>query len=142
MISKKDIFVGARIISNDPENPTSVSFKGTVQSINSTGEGELDYTAAVLPDEEFRQLPGIKDNCYFGLTICFSFDMDILPMQAVVQDAPHVMKKFKINLQLHNNDTRAFFDELVPMLMVYGYEINANQTEWSAPEVRKNRKRI
>lgn len=142
MISKKDIFVGARIISNDPENPTSVSFKGTVQSINSTGEGELDYTAAVLPDEEFRQLPGIKDNCYFGLTICFSFDMDLLPMQAVVQDAPHVMKKFKINLQLHNNDTRAFFDELIPMLMVYGYEINANQTEWSAPEARKNRKRI
>ncbi len=140
MICKKDISVGARIISNDPENPTLVNFKGTVQSINSTGEGELDYTVAVLPDEEFRQLPGIKDNCYFGLTICFSFDMDLLPMQVVVQDAPHVVKKFKINL--HNDDTHAFYDEFIPMLLAYGYEISANRTEWEAPEARKDKTRI
>lgn len=142
MISKKDIYVGARIISNDSENPSSVNFKGTVQSINSTGEGEFDYTAAVLPDEEFRQLPGIKDNCYFGLIICFSFDMDLLPMQKVIQDTPHIMKKFKINLQLHNDDTKAFYNELVPMLLAYGYEIRANQTEWEAPEARKDKTRI
>jgi len=142
MISKKDISVGARIISNDSENPSSVNFKGTVQSINSIGEGEFDYTAAVLPDEEFWQLPGIKDNCYFGLTICFSFDMDLLPMQRVIQDTPHIMKKFKINLQLHNDDTKDFYNELVPMPLAYGYEISSNRTEWEAPEARKDKTRI
>lgn len=142
MISKKDISVGSRIIYNDSENPSSVNFKGTVQSINSTGEGEFDYTAAVLPDEEFRQLPGIKENCYFGLTICFSFDMDLLPMQRVIQDTSHIMKKFQINLQQHNDDTKAFYNELVPMLLAYGYEISANRTEWEAPEARKDKTRI
>ena len=60
MISKKDIFIGARIIENDPEHQRQLNFKGTVQSIISKGDGEYDYTVAVLPDNEFMQMPGIK----------------------------------------------------------------------------------
>lgn len=141
MISRKDIFVGARIMNSDPENPT-MNFTGTVQSITPTGEGEYDYMAAVLPDEEFRQLPGIENNCYFGLTMCCSFDISLLTAQVVSQGTPHIMQKFKINLQLHDNDTQVFYNELIPLLMAYGYEIDANKEAYLAPEARKSRKRI
>lgn len=141
MISRKDIFVGARIMNSDPENPT-MNFTGTVQSVTLAGEGEYDYMAAVLPDKEFRQLPGIENNCYFGLTMCCSFDISLLTAQVVSQGAPHIMQKFKINLQLHDNDTQVFYNELIPLLMAYGYEIDANKKAYLAPEARKSRKRI
>lgn len=141
MISRKDIFVGARIMNSDPENPT-MNFTGTVQSVTLAGEGEYDYMAAVLPDKEFRQLPGIENNCYFGLTMCCSFDISLLTAQVVSQGAPHIMQKFKINLQLHDNDTQVFYNELIPLLMAYGYEIDANKEAYLAPEAHKSRKRI
>lgn len=141
MISRKDIFVGARIMNSDPENPT-VNFTGTVQSITPIGEREYDYMAAVLPDEEFRQLPGIENNSYFGLTMCCSFGISLLTAQIVAQDPPHIMQKFRINLQLHDNDVQVFYNELIPLLVAYGYEIDANNEAYSAPEARKSRKRI
>lgn len=141
MISRKEIFVGARIMNSDPENPT-VKFTGTVQSITPIEEGGYDYMAAVLPDEEFRQLPEIANNCYFGLTMCCNFDISLLTAQTIAQDAPHIMQKFKISLQLHNNDVQVFYNELIPLLVAYGYEIDANNEAYLAPEARKSRKRI
>lgn len=142
MINRNNIYEGVRIIQNNPEQPTSMSLKGTVQSIEFTGEGEYDYVAAVLPDEECRQLPGIKDNCHFGLTFCLGFDIDLLPNDIFVQDAPHIMQKFAVNIRLLGNDSRDFYYELVPMLMAYGYEIDTQKDVYSAPEARKGKKRI
>lgn len=142
MISKNDIYVGARIINIDPEHPQTMKFKGTVQSITSIGEGEFYYTVAVLPDEEFRLLPGIIDNCYFGLTYCFAHQIVLLPDEEVVQEATHTMLQYRINIQLLNNNMEAFYNELIPMLMAYGYNITPNREPYAAPEARKGKKRI
>lgn len=148
MISKKDIFIGARIIENDPEHQRQLNFKGTVQSIISKGDGEYDYTVAVLPDNEFMQMPGIKDNCYFGLTFCLGFHIDLLPMQEISQNSLHILQKFKINIKLKvseeikSNRTGDFYDELVRMLTVYGYNIDVKKDTFTAPEARKGKKRI
>jgi|GEM_PF-357217 hypothetical protein len=148
MISKKDIFIGARIIENDPEHQGQLNFKGTVQSIISKGDGEYDYTVAVLPDNEFMQMPGIKDNCYFGLTFCLGFHIDLLPIQEISQNCSHILQKFKINIKLKvseeikSNRTGDFYDELVRMLTVYGYNIDVKKDTFTAPEARKGKKRI
>ena len=44
MIPKSQMYLGARIVENDPEEETPVvPYKGTVTAIEETGKGELDY---------------------------------------------------------------------------------------------------
>ena len=57
MIPKSQMYLGARIVENDPEEETPVvPYKGTVTAIEETGKGELDYFVYIrLDDESMKQ---------------------------------------------------------------------------------------
>lgn len=92
------------------------------------------------------QMPGIKDNCYFGLTFCLGFHIDLLPMQEISQNSSHILQKFKINIKLKvseeikSNRTGDFYDELVRMLTVYGYNIDVKKTHLQPRKQEKAKK--
>ena len=53
MIPKSQMYLGARIVENDPEEETPVvPYKGTVTAIEETGKGELDYFVYIRLDDE------------------------------------------------------------------------------------------
>ena len=74
MIPKSQMYLGARIVENDPEEETPVvPYKGTVTAIEETGKGELDYFVYIrLDDESMKQkrnlplLPG-QDHDLFSM---------------------------------------------------------------------------
>lgn len=146
MITIKDIYVGARIILNDPERPDDVPLKGTVCKIQELGSGDdYGYVASVLPDTEFMELPSIKDNTLYGLTNCFGFDMDLLPQVETPESNLHLLQKF--NICIHVKDTNdilyaAFYKEIVSILDAYGYEINQPMFPGEAPEGIKGKNSI
>ena len=53
MIPKSQMYLGARIVENDPEEETPVvPYKGTVTAIEETGKEELDYFVYIRLDDE------------------------------------------------------------------------------------------
>lgn len=56
MIPKSQIYIGARIVENDPEEQVPVPYKGKVITIKETGKGEMDYFVRIrLDDESMKQ---------------------------------------------------------------------------------------
>ena len=64
MIPKSQMYLGARIVENDPEEETPVvPYKGTVTAIEETGKGELDYFVYIRLDDDLCSIdyrPGRK----------------------------------------------------------------------------------
>ena len=62
MIPKSQMYLGARIVENDPEEETPVvPYKGTVTAIEETGKGELDYFVYIRPDKIMTCFPWTID---------------------------------------------------------------------------------
>lgn len=78
MIARNDIFIGARIIENDPEDPSPQPYRGTVIDITDQGTGSYDYFATIELDEESMEQPYIAAICPDGIMNCFSFAIDLL----------------------------------------------------------------
>ena len=65
MIPKSQMYLGARIVENDPEEETPVvPYKGTVTAIEETGKEELDYFVYIRLD--LPLLPG-QDHDRFSM---------------------------------------------------------------------------
>lgn len=71
MILKNQIYLGARIIENDPEEQAPVPYKGKVTAIKETGKGELDYFVRIELDEESMRQKRISLCCPDKVMICF-----------------------------------------------------------------------
>lgn len=78
MIARNEISIGARIIENDPENPSEHPYKGTVIDIAEHGKGAYDYYATIELDKESMEQPYIAMICPEGVMNCFSFAIDLL----------------------------------------------------------------
>lgn len=83
MIEKKDISIGARIVQNDPEEPTSTPYRGTVIDITETGKGPYDYYALIILDDESMKIPGMANCCPDKIMACFSWTIDLEEKQKV-----------------------------------------------------------
>lgn len=150
MIKKENIYVGACIIMNDPEHPEVGPVKGTVQKITELSNGnEYGYITNVLPDEEFRKLPDIKDNALYGLITCFGFDIDLLPKEEKTDKFPRQLQQFKIYIQREGSNgctelkkCKTFYEDILELLDAYGYQINKLEFPGSCPEGRKGKNRI
>ena len=68
MIPKSQMYLGARIVENDPEEETPVvPYKGTVTAIEETGKGELDYFVYIHETKKnLPLLPG-QDHDLFSM---------------------------------------------------------------------------
>lgn len=71
MIPKSKIFIGARIVENDPEEQTPVPYKGKVIAIKETGKGEMDYFVRIRLDDESMKQKRISLCCPDKIMICF-----------------------------------------------------------------------
>lgn len=78
MIARSKISIGARIIENDPENPSEHPYKGTVIDITEHGKGSYDYFATIELDKESMSQQRIAMICPDGKMNCFSFAIDLL----------------------------------------------------------------
>lgn len=75
MIPKSQMYLGARIVENDPEEETPVvPYKGTVTAIEETGKGELDYFVYIRLDDESMKQKRISLCCPDKIMILFSMD--------------------------------------------------------------------
>lgn len=71
MISKSQIYIGARIVENDPEEQASAPYKGTVIAIKETGKGEMDYFVRIQLDDESMKQKRIALCCPDKVMVCF-----------------------------------------------------------------------
>ena len=72
MIPKSQMYLGARIVENDPEEETPVvPYKGTVTAIEETGKGELDYFVYIRLDDESMKQKRISLCCPDKIMTCF-----------------------------------------------------------------------
>ena len=77
MIAKEDISIGVRIVQNDPEEPTSTPYRGTVFDITETGKGPYDYYAFIILDDESMKIPEVANCCPDKIMSCFSRTIDL-----------------------------------------------------------------
>lgn len=83
MIKKKDISIGTRIVQNDPEEPTSTPYRGTVIDITETGKGPYDYYVFIILDDESMKIPEVANCCPDKIMSCFSWTIDLEEKQKV-----------------------------------------------------------
>ena len=73
-IPKSQMYLGARIVENDPEEETPVvPYKGTVTAIEETGKGELDYFVYIRLDDESMKQKRISLCCPDKIMTCVTF---------------------------------------------------------------------
>lgn len=75
MIPKSQIYIGAWIVENDPEEQAPIPYKGKVIAIKETGKGEMDYFVSIRLDDESmyeakKNLPLLsgQDNGLFSMS--------------------------------------------------------------------------
>lgn len=71
MIPRSKIYIGARIVENDPEEQSSVPYRGEVIAIKRTGKGEMDYFVCILLDDESMKQKRISLCCPDRVMVCF-----------------------------------------------------------------------
>lgn len=153
MINKDEIYPRARVVYNDPEHPEENPIKGTVTYTEPLGEGKgpLDYIIYFLPDAEFEDQIADNSNELHGLQILFPGMASLLPPEdKKTTDLPHVLEKFKIKIDIDNkakgkdlNDkVNNFYEDILTMLTLYGFDIIAPTQANYAPEARKGQQRI
>lgn len=71
MIPRSKIHIGARIVENDPEEQSSVPYRGKVIDIKETGKGEMDYFIRILLDDESMKQKRIALCCPGRIMVCF-----------------------------------------------------------------------
>lgn len=77
MISKNQIYIGARIVENDPEEQAAVPYRGKVIAIKETGKGEIDYVVRIELDDESMKQKRISLCCPDKMMICFPWAIDL-----------------------------------------------------------------
>ena len=103
MIPKSQMYLGARIVENDPEEETPVvPYKGTVTdneektqflwerwktvtAIEETGKGELDYFVYIRLDDESMKQKRISLCCPDKIMTCFPWTIDLEEKQKMEQ---------------------------------------------------------
>lgn len=86
MIPKSQMYLGARIVENDPEEETPVvHYKGTVTAIEETGKGELDYFVYIRLDDESMKQKRISLCCPDKIMTCFPWTIDLEEKQKMEQ---------------------------------------------------------
>ncbi len=86
MIPKSQMYLGARIVENDPEEETPVvPYKGTVTDIEETGKGELDYFVYIRLDDESMKQKRISLCCPDKIMTCFPWTIDLEEKQKMEQ---------------------------------------------------------
>ena len=84
MIPKSQMYLGARIVENDPEEETPVvPYKGTVTAIEETGKGELDYFVYIRLDDESMKQKRISLCCPDKIMTCFPWTIDLEEKQKI-----------------------------------------------------------
>ena len=71
MIPKDKMYIGAWIVENDPEEQSSVPYRGKVVAIKETGKGEMDYFVSIELDDESMKQKRISLCCPDGNMVCF-----------------------------------------------------------------------
>ena len=78
------MYLGARIVENDPEEETPVvPYKGTVTAIEETGKGELDYFVYIRLDDESMKQKRISLCCPDKIMTCFPWTIDLEEKQKI-----------------------------------------------------------
>ena len=86
MIPKSQMYLGARIVENDPEEETPVvPYKGTVTAIEETGKGELDYFVYIRLDDESMKQKRISLCCQDNIITCLPWTIDLEEKQKIQQ---------------------------------------------------------
>ena len=98
MIPKSQMYLGARIVENDPEEETPDVLldvhgkimsrdpnKGTVTPIEETGKGELDYFVYIRLDDESMKQKRISLCCPDKIMTCFPWTIDLEEKQKMEQ---------------------------------------------------------
>lgn len=101
MVPKKKIYIGARIVENDPEEPVSTPYRGRVIDIRETGKGEMDYYVLIRLDEESMRQPRVALCCPDGIMSCFPWAIDLEEIQKMErgmkkEKAPVLSKRHKL----------------------------------------------
>ena len=76
MIPKSQMYLGARIVENDPEEETP---------IEETGKGELDYFVYIRLDDESMKQKRISLCCPDKIMTCFPWTIDLEEKQKMEQ---------------------------------------------------------
>ena len=91
MIPKSQMYLGARIVENDPEEETPVvPYKGTVTAIEETGKGELDYFVYIRLDDESMKQKRISLCCPNKIMTCFPWTIDLEEKQKMEQKMKNI----------------------------------------------------
>lgn len=71
MIPKSQIYIGAWIVENDPEEQAPIPYKGKVITSKETGKGEMDYFVCIQLDDESMKQKRISLCCPEKIMVCF-----------------------------------------------------------------------
>lgn len=152
MITKDEIYPGARVVYDDPEHPQENPIRGTVTSTEllSNGQGPLDYIIYMLPDAEFAEQIIQEDNHLYGLQMLPAFHASLLPKEKEkITDTPHEMVRFSMQIDLNDNAKgnnqaeriKSFYTDIISMLSLYGFSIQ-HDADYTAPEAKKGKQRV
>ena len=153
MITKDNIYPGARVVYDDPEYPSEKPIKGTVTYTEPLGEGKgpLDYIIYFLPDKEFEEQVADNNKELHGLQILLPGMASLLPPEEIItRDPPHVLESFEIKIDIEkkakgndlNDKINDYYEDILTMLTRYGFDIIAPTQAIYAPEARKGQQRI
>ena len=152
MITKDEIYPGARVIYEDPDYLYDRPISGTVTYFESLGNGNgpFDYIIYFLPDAEFEEYILKQDNHLYGLQTLFPFMANLLPqMNNISNDPPHIIENFTIQIDIErkargNNLSEKidfFYKDILLMFRLYGFEIKREE-KYVAPQAIKNGQKI